>query len=393
MNPKPSQNHSKLALDGGPTSIDAGPFQWPVVSDKIKSNLEQALADGSWGQYEGRWTDELTSTLASEFKTEQVTLCSSGTVAVELALRGAGVQAGDEVILAGYDFPGNFRAIEAIGAKPVLIDVVEGGWVIDTNGVEAAISNLTSAIIVSHLHGQIADINSIRQSINRHNSKTDRKITIVEDACQVPGATLDGSPLGSFGDVAALSFGGSKLLSAGRGGAVLTNSPDIHQRAKIFAQRGNDAFPLSQLQAAVLIPQFETLAAMNETRYQNAQKLIDRTSQIESLGVLSQLDNLVEGSDINTAFYKLPWLLKDHSSSWPRDDFIAALNAQGLPVGAGFRGFLRRSPRRCRKIGPLVQSQIAAQQTVVLAHPLLLQPDSVIDQATEAVEIVIANPR
>ena len=393
MNPKPSKHQPKLAIDGGPASIDAGPFQWPVLSDQIKSNLDQALADGSWGQYEGRWTDELRTTLARKFKAQQVTLCCSGTVAVELALRGAGVQPGDEVILAGYDFPGNFRAIEAIGAQPVLIDVIEGGWVIDAAGVETAISDQTAAIIVSHLHGQIADIASIRQIIDQHGSSSDRKITIVEDACQVPGARLGEAPLGSLGDVAALSFGGSKLLSAGRGGAVLTNSPEIHQRAKIFAQRGNDAFPLSQLQAAVLIPQFETLGQMNQTRNSNAEKLIDRTSQIESLGCMRQLENLADGSSVETAFYKLPWLLRDQSGGWARDDFIATINAQGLPVGAGFRGFLRRSPRRCRKTGPLVQSQIAAQQTVLLAHPLLLESDAVIDQAIEAIELVINNPR
>jgi len=354
------------------------------------------MADGSWGRYEGRWTDELISTLAHEFKIEQVMLCCSGTIAVELALRGAGVQPGDEVILAGYDFPGNFRAIEAIGAKPVLVDVVEGGWVIDASGVEAAISDQTSAIIISHLHGQIADIGSIRQIISRLGSSGDQTITIIEDACQVPGAQLNDVPLGSLGDVAALSFGGSKLLSAGRGGAVLTNSPEIHQRAKIFAQRGNDAFPLSQLQAAVLIPQFETLAAMNRTRNQNAQKLIDRISQKETLAPLRQLDNFAEGVDLNTAFYKLPWLLQEkqgNSPGWTRQEFIAALSAQGVPAGEGFRGFVRRSSRRCRKIGSLIQSQIAAQQTILLSHPLLLQSDSVIDQAIEAIEIVIDNPR
>ena len=159
MTPRPSQHPPKLANQDGP----AGRFPWPIVSDEIKSNVDQALADGSWGQYDGRWTDELTVKLQQEFKSQQVTLCSSGTVAVELALRGAGVKPGDEVILAGYDFPGNFRAIEAIGAKPVLVDVVEDGWVIDANHVQAALSDLTSAIIVSHLHGQVADIGSIRQ--------------------------------------------------------------------------------------------------------------------------------------------------------------------------------------------------------------------------------------
>ena len=393
MNPDPSQHQTNPQNDGRPAPFDVAPFdvaefQWPIVSDEIRSNLELALADGSWGQYQGRWTDELTSTLQREFTTEQVMLCSSGTIAVELALRGAGVKAGDEVILAGYDFPGNFRAIEAIGAKPVLIDVVEGGWVIDVEGVEAALSDKTAAIIVSHLHGQIADINSIRQVIDDHDSKPDRKVTIVEDACQVPGAWLNGVPLGSLGDVSALSFGGSKLLSAGRGGAMLTNSPEVHQRAKIFAERGNDAFPLSQLQAAVLIPQLETLASMNQTRNKNAQILIDQTNQIQSLQGLWQIANFHDPQAINTAIYKLPWLLKNEPA-WPREDFIANLKAQGLPAGVGFRGFVRRSARRCRKIGSLDQSAIAAEQTVLLAHPLLLQPESVVEQAIKVIQNVI----
>ena len=386
-----SKEQSKLAIEGGPAALDAGPFPWPVASSEINSNVEQAMADGSWGQYHGRWTDELTATIASQFKTEQVTLCCSGTIAVELALRGAGVQADDEVILAGYDFPGNFRAIEAIGARPVLIDVVEGGWVIDARDLEEALCDQTSAIIVSHLHGQIADIGLIREIIDRHNLDSEKKVTIVEDACQVPGATLAGSPLGCLGDVGVLSFGGSKLLSAGRGGAVLTNSPEIHQRAKIFAQRGNDSFPLSQLQAAVLIPQFATLATMNETRNQNAQKLIQATEQFDSLDGLTQLATNRE--QCKTAFYKLPWQLRDRSNGWSRADFIAALAAEGLQVGEGFRGFLRRSPRRCRKIGTLVQSQIAAQQTVLLSHPVLLESDSVIDKVIEAIEKVAGNPR
>ncbi len=397
MNSKPSKNQTSLAINGGAPAIDVGsldlPLNWPIASQEIKANVDQAIADGSWGQYEGRWTDQLTATLQREFQTQQVSLCCSGTIAVELALRGAGVQADDEVILAGYDFPGNFRAIESIGARPVLIDVVKDGWVIDANGVEEALSDQTSAIIVSHLHGQIADIHSIRQIIDRHNAKTEKKISIVEDACQVPGATLRGTPLGSLGDVAALSFGGSKLLSAGRGGAVLTNSADIHQRAKIYAQRGNESFPLSQLQAAVLTPQLATLGTMNETRNRNAQNLIRNTVEFDSLSCLTQLESCTtEDRELTTAFYKLPWLLRDRPRGWPRVDFIAALNAEGLQVGEGFRGFLRRSPRRCRKVGTLVQSQIAAQQTVLLSHPILLQPESVIVQAAQAIEKIINTP-
>ena len=151
-------SNKTLAIDGGSPVLDAKAIQWPVASESIRNAVMQAMSDGSWGQYDGPWTDLLIDKLRTNFAVDAAMLCSSGTVAVELALRGAGVGVNDEVILAGYDFPGNFRAIEAIGARPVLIDVVENGWVIDADQIGQAVTDETAAIIVSHLHGQTADL-------------------------------------------------------------------------------------------------------------------------------------------------------------------------------------------------------------------------------------------
>ena len=98
----------------------------------------------------------------------------------------------------------------------------------------------------------------------------DKKLFIIEDACQEPCALIHSESgkkfAGSWGDVSVLSFGGSKLLSAGRGGAVLTNEPQLAQRMKIYCERGNDSYALSELQAAILIPQLEWLEQDNELR-------------------------------------------------------------------------------------------------------------------------------
>ena len=362
--------------------------RWPVVTDAIESAILQSLKEGSWGQYDSHWADLLIHRLISEFQTESAMLCSSGTIAVELALRGCAVRPDDEVILAGYDFPGNFRAIEAIGARPVLIDVVKDGWVADADQIESAFSESTAAVIVSHLHGQVADLAKIQSVIDVHNEKSNKQVSLVEDACQVPGGKLNGKSLGGFGDVSTLSFGGSKLLSAGRGGAILSNYPDILQRARIFAQRGNDAFPLSQLQAAALCPQIEMLKRMTRDRNHNAQRLIEKIGRLDVLIGLKQIV-----PDVAPAFYKLPWLLKDRTPGWSRLEFVAALQAEGVPVGEGFRGFLRRSPRRCRKVGTLFNCQIAAQQTIVMHHPILLEPDETIQNVADAFEKVVSNPR
>ena len=191
------------------------------------------------------------------------------------------------------------------------------------------------------------------------------RVVIIEDACQAPGGLLDSQPLGGLTDVATLSFGGSKLLSAGRGGALMTNREDILQRAKIFANRGNDAFPLSQLQAAALHPQFSTLSQFTQQRADAASWL---KGQLRSIPGIIVPDTR---PDSLPAYYKFPLLLDPENAVWPRDRFVAALEAERIPAGQGFRGFVNRSPRRCRKTGTLVNALVAAEQTVLLHHSIL----------------------
>src|SRR4051812_41645727 len=106
-----SKRQEKLAIDGGKPAIAEGPPSWAPPNDAVKSALEVAYADGSWGRYHGPHCERLKQLLSELCSSQHVWLCSSGTIAVELALRGLKIGPGDEVILAAYDFPGNFRAI------------------------------------------------------------------------------------------------------------------------------------------------------------------------------------------------------------------------------------------------------------------------------------------
>jgi len=175
--------------------------------------------------------------------------------------------------------------------------------------------------------------------------------------------------------VAALSFGGSKLLSAGRGGAVLTNDSRIAQRVKIANDRGNEAYPLSQLQAMVLKPQIEALDGMNSKRNQNVIRLLEFLRPMTSVSIL---DPHAVTNDMTPAFFKVPFAIND--GPWSRDRWLKAAEAEGLPVGSGFRGFLNRSARRCRKAGSLENCKNAIEQTVLLHHPILLSDDAALDQ-------------
>jgi perosamine synthetase len=235
---------------------------------------------------------------------------------------------------------------------------------------------------------------------------------VVEDACQQPGGQLENRPVGMWGDVGVLSFGGSKLLTAGRGGALITNNQTIHQRAKIFAQRGNDAFPLSELQGAVLRPQLAKLPGLNRRRAKAAAQFQVATASWSTgpwtTGCLKTgpwttgLRAITHSADSQPAYYKLAWsYLPAEEDPTRRAQLIGALNAIGLPIGAGFRGFTRRvrqdqrvrqdkqtrrepTDGRCRQVGSLENSERLSHSTVLLHHPILLASPATLQQATEA---------
>lgn len=362
-----------LAAHGGPKAVANPVSDWPRTSDEVLASVSESVQSGHWGKYDGQYTQRLEETLRVFFACSEILLASSGTIAVELALRGVGVKSGDEVVLAGYDFPGNFRAIEAIGAVPVLVDVAQDSWVADAESVVAAVSEKTTAVLVSHLHGQLVDVPEIRERLGQH---SDREILIVEDACQVPGAKLKSQRCGTMGDVGVLSFGGSKLLSAGRGGAVIGNRPELVQRARVFSNRGNDAFPLSQLQAAALIPQFDSLVEFSERRCVAAGELIN-ASALKDCDLI-EVGRYVAGS----AWYKVPFLIDEKID---RELAIALLKAEGVPADIGFRGFAKRSSRRCRKVGELSHSIAAANRTILLHHPALLEAQQTREQIANGI--------
>ncbi len=368
-------NQLPLAIQGGAPTFPKGPPKWPVVDDAIRKSIDQALASGQWGVYEGDLTNQLHQGLQTEFQLSNSLLCSSGTISVELALRGVGVRPGDEVILAAYDFPGNFRAIESVGAIPVLVDVVANGWVMDHEKVATALSETTSALIVSHLHGQSADVDAIAKIVGP------RGIKIIEDVCQSPGGRHQGQMLGLRGDVATFSFGGSKLLTAGRGGAILSNDEATIQRAKIFAHRGNDAFPLSQIQAALLLPQLKKLRIRNQRRQQVASKVADAVNRLSELSTIT----VSASADSMGAFYKLPILLQKNSAI-ERATFLSAIQAEGVAMDIGFRGFAKRSTRRCRRVGSLGNAVLAAENTMLLHHPILMSDEEHVERLISAVE-------
>jgi dTDP-4-amino-4,6-dideoxygalactose transaminase len=210
-------------------------------------------------------------------------------------------------------------------------------------------------------------------------------VAVIEDAAQAPGAYVQGRMAGSWGDVGILSFGGSKLLTAGRGGALMTRHVAVAQRARLWLQRGNHVCPLSELQAAVLVPQLERLAERNMQRLRAVHFL---TEQLRGVPGLATFRNRpLENSE--PSYYKVGWQFDASAFGLSRARLVAAMRAEGIAVDEGFRALhVERSPSRWRGPGPLTQAERAHEGALVLHHPVLLGSDEDLMQVVRAVERV-----
>jgi perosamine synthetase len=198
----------------------------------------------------------------------------NGTVAITLALAAIGVGPGDEVITTAYSFLATIEPIIQLGAKPVFADVELRSANIDVNKVEGLITDRTKAILPVHLYGRPVDLRSLRKIAG------ERDISIVEDACQAIGSSLDGvGAIGSSG-TAVFSFYGSKNITCGEGGLVATDDPSIGERVRLLRNHGMiDTYShkavgyngrLTDIQAAILRVQLGNLSTITEERQENA---------------------------------------------------------------------------------------------------------------------------
>jgi 8-amino-3,8-dideoxy-alpha-D-manno-octulosonate transaminase len=166
-------------------------------------------------------------------QTRHAHLVSSGTAALTVAMASTGVGAGDEVILPTFTFVASFEAVLALGAIPVLCDI-DDTLTLDPKAVRKAITPATRVIMPVHMCGSMADLRALQSICDEHD------LILLEDACQAIGGTYEGKPLGSYGDVGCFSFDYVKTITCGEGGALITDSGDLYQKAQAYSDHGHD---------------------------------------------------------------------------------------------------------------------------------------------------------
>jgi dTDP-4-amino-4,6-dideoxygalactose transaminase len=196
---------------------------------------------------------------------------NSGTDALMLLLRAAGIRAGDEVITTAFAPAFTANAIAMTGAVPVFVDVEAERAVLDPGRVTAALTSKTRAIVPVHLYGQPVNLEAIEALARTHN------LALIEDCAQAHLATYEGRPVGNFGIGGVFSFYPTKNLGAlGDGGAIVTNDATVADRVRRLrnggqSERNHHVEPgvnsrLDELQAAILRARLTRLAAWTEER-------------------------------------------------------------------------------------------------------------------------------
>jgi len=198
-------------------------------------------------------------------------MCSSGTAADLISLASVGVGAGDEVIVPPFSFIAPIETVFTVGAIPVFAEIDET-LCLSPEGIEAAITPRTRAVLLVHLFGSMAKMDEIVRVCKEND------LILVEDAAPALGATYKGRHVGTFGKVGCFSFDFFKVITAGEGGAVITNDPDVYEAAHMFGDHGHDHigdnrgaeqhpilgfnFRISELHAAIALAQFRKLDAI-----------------------------------------------------------------------------------------------------------------------------------
>ena len=216
-------------------------------------------ASNGWGEkcydYILRFEKEFADYLGVEY----AIATSSCTGAMTLGLHALGIGSGDEVIIADTNWIATVSPIVHLGATPILVDIKRDTWCIDPAKVLSSVSDKTKAVIVTHLYGNLCDMEELMQI------GSDLNIPIIEDSAEALGAICNGKRAGSMGTFSTFSFHGTKTMTTGEGGMFVTNDPSLYETAlslnnhgrvrgekkQFWAQMFGHKFKISNIQAAI----------------------------------------------------------------------------------------------------------------------------------------------
>lgn len=399
----------KPALLGGPKTRTQPFPNWPYYDSTEERALLDTLHSGKWFRGSGQNVKKFEESYASLTGARQALATCNGTAALFISLNVLGVEPGDEVIVPPYTFIATINVVLRQYALPVFVDSDLETFQMDHRLVERAITPNTRAIMPVHLGGNVCQLDSLLATAAKH------KLPLIEDACQSHLAEWKGRKVGTYGQAGCFSFQASKNLNSGEGGAILFQDEDLRERAYAFHNNGSGLrmigsnfsyassganLRLTEFQAAILLSQMTRLERQARTRSYNGAYLSSMLKEIPGISPAAMYPGCT-----NNAYHLYMFRYNPEAfSGLPRDKFLKALAAEGIPASGGYRplntqqfikdaiasrGFRRLfSAQRLKEWEERNQcpaNDALCNQAVWLTQNMLLGPKGDMEQVAEAI--------
>ena len=352
---------SALALQGG-TPIRTEPYNaWPEFDESDVEAVVDALRTGNWATGEGdRSLINFERSFAAYQGAEYCLAVSSGTSALEIALRALRLPRGSEVILSPYTYMASPTAVLNVGLVPIFVDMDPETYNIDPRLIEAAITERTGAIMTVHFGGLACDMGAILDLAGRHDLK------VIEDSAHAHGSTWNDRGLGTIGDVGCFSLGPGKNLTPGVGGAVMTNDLEIYKHAIAYSEMDiggrvmrfgemglgraaaepEEWFPYSAgnrrlggVLAALASAQLDRLEGQTQRRSENGTYLAGLLEDVDGLASRREDPYVTRNANhLHIVRYDA-----EGFDGLPRSRFIEAMQAEGIGIRAGYARPMNRA--------------------------------------------------
>ncbi|HTV60877.1 MAG TPA: DegT/DnrJ/EryC1/StrS family aminotransferase [Verrucomicrobiae bacterium] len=406
----------KLAITGG-EALRKTPFTpWPLSSDEEARALQDVLTSTKWGgqPFPGKYAAKFAAKFAEVHTAKYAQCVSTGTVAIQAALKAIDIRPGDEVIAPAYTWEGTVGPVLLLNAIPVFVDIDPETYCLDAKLIEKAITPKTKAILPVHLGMRFADMDEILRIAARHNLK------VIEDCAHAHGGMWKGKGAGSMGDLGAFSFQSSKIITCGEGGAVITNNLEYMERVQSYINAGRASltdkyhhriigfnYRLGEFQAAVLGPQLDRLPAQAAMREKNMKQFESRMQNTPGIGLLRADPRITRLAPYG---YVMKYF-SQQAKEIPRAAFVAALQLEGVPCDGLFYepvyksslfpldpadfpalSWGREKPLDLKSISSCPESERAAySEAVWFPHQHFLGSPADIDAIADAILKVLAN--
>ena len=405
---------ARLAINGG--SPAAGRLrvpEWPQLTDEDHRAVVEVLESRQWGRlYPNSRAEQFERAFAAYHDARHGIAVANGTVAIELARLAAGIRPGDEVLVPALTFIATASAVVRVGAIPIFVDMEPHRGSLSAAGIEAACTERTRGVIAVHYGGYPVDLDAIGAVVK------ERNLVLIEDCAHAQGTEWRGHKVGAIGHFGTFSFQQSKALSSGEGGIVLTDDAGLAERAVLLHNIGRvpgkpgyehfvcaSNYRIGEFQAALLLTGLGRLPDEVARRQANGRLLADAFERIGGLSPLRR-DERITGRGY---YFMVTEYDPEAFDGLPRDVFLKALRAEGVPCSTAYGMPLYEQPAFTREaLLPLYPRELHerlpdyealrlpevtafCKRQITFPHELLLAERDGIDAVVEAVEKIKTN--